>query len=512
MKKIFKTILAVVIAIVTIVATTNTVNAVEDSIQLGTATKTEAYIDGLSFHHKKTTSGESLYCLNYHKYRASDVKANLVKDSKNITGGLIYIMKNGYPQKKITGDNAKDYYITQTAVWWYLDMVSGSSNLTNSFKTNGSDPYGLRSYVKKLADEGYSHRNDSTTITPTKLDLGSSSKEMILKDGYYVSNDIKATTQNITSYTVSLENAPKGTVVEVNGKDNPYKNSFSVNAKDSFKVKVPATSVTDTKVSLKITANANGIDQYTAYEYQPVDASMQNVARLVKTTTKASATMGLEISSSLVSITKVDSVTKKEVAGAKLVLKDSTGKVITSWTTTTNAHIIRNLANGEYTVEEVEAPKGYLLNKKAAKFTVSDKNRNIKVTFENAPKEVVVNITKIDQETNKALAGAVLLVKDSSGKEIARFTTTEESYVLTNIPNGTYTVEEVSAPEGYIKSNDVIKFTIDDDHLSHQIVFKNAKPTPVPDTASNSSIIFIILGIAITTMGIGYIYKHANQN
>ena len=205
-------------------------------------------------------------------------------------------------------------------------------------------------------------------------------------------------------------------------------------------------------------------------------------------------------------------VTKKEVAGAKLVLKDSTGKVITSWTTTTNAHIIRNLANGEYTVEEVEAPKGYLLNKKAAKFTVSDKNRNIKVTFENAPKEVVVNITKIDQETNKALAGAVLLVKDSSGKEIARFTTTEESYVLTNIPNGTYTVEEVSAPEGYIKSNDVIKFTIDDDHLSHQIVFKNAKPTPVPDTASNSSIIFIILGIAITTMGIGYIYKHANQN
>ena len=136
---------------------------------------------------------------------------------------------------------------------------------------------------------------------------------------------------------------------------------------------------------------------------------------------------------------------------------------------------------------------------------------NIEVLFENAPKESVVNIIKIDQETNAPLAGAVLVVKDANGKEVARFTTTDEAYVLSGLENGTYTVEEVSAPAGYIKSNEVIKFTIDDEHLSHQITFINAKEVIVPDTASVSSIIMGILGIVIIGIGIGFIYKNGKK-
>ena len=40
-------------------------------------------------------------------------------------------------------------------------------------------------------------------------------------------------------------------------------------------------------------------------------------------------------------------------------LKDSNGNEITRWKSTTNAHVIRNLKNGSYTVEEIEAPTGY---------------------------------------------------------------------------------------------------------------------------------------------------------
>ena len=59
-------------------------------------------------------------------------------------------MVNGYPNKSFTGDRLKDYYITQTALWWYLDDTAGGTNLGNSFKTNGSDPYNLRPYIKDL--------------------------------------------------------------------------------------------------------------------------------------------------------------------------------------------------------------------------------------------------------------------------------------------------------------------------------------------------------------------------
>ena len=59
-------------------------------------------------------------------------------------------MEHGYPKTSITGDSSKDYYITQTAVWWYLDDTTGSSNLTKAFKETSSDPNNIRKYVKDL--------------------------------------------------------------------------------------------------------------------------------------------------------------------------------------------------------------------------------------------------------------------------------------------------------------------------------------------------------------------------
>ena len=179
--------------------------------------------------------------------------------------------------------------------------------------------------------------------------------------------------------------------------------------------------------------------------------------------------------STKVTITKVDASTGKAIAGAELVLKDANGNTITSWTSTTTAHIIKDLKNGTYTIEETKAPEGYVKSNEKVNFTIDDNNRDIKVNFKNKAKQVVINITKIDQETRELLPGAVLVVKDSKGKEIAKFTTTDKPYVLLNIENGTYTVEEISAPAGYIKSDQVVKFTVDEEHMTHQIVFINAK-------------------------------------
>ena len=515
MKKFSKKIVTLIIAAIVLVTSITTVNAVENSIQLGSASKTNAYIAGVSFYYKVTTDGRYLYCLNMHKKTATNIQANIVTNSNKINGGIIYILKNGYPNKSITGDKDKDYYITQTAVWWYLDKTTGSQNLGEQFKGSGSDAYGLRKYVKQLVDEAYNHRNDSYGFSEAKLAIApTGGSDMTLKDGYYISNAIKATTaKNVNNYTVTLKDAPKGTlIVHSNGKENEYKNGSKISVSDWFKVKVPATSVSGTKLTIKVNAASDSVDQYTAYEYQPVDNDMQNIALLYKQTVKAEASTNLEITSSRITVIKVDSKTKKAIAGAKLVMKDANGKEVASWTSTTNAHILRNIANGTYTIEETQAPSGYLLNKKVTQITVSDTNRDIKVTIENAPKNVVVNITKIDQETNEALAGAILVVKDSTGKEVARFTTSTTSYVLTDLANGTYTVEEVAAPSGYMKSNEVITFTVDDDHLSHQIIFKNAKEVVVPDTASLPSMLFIFLGIVITGTGISYIRKYAKQN
>ena len=508
-KKIFAIILMVVMASISVL----NVDAAAEKIQIGPAFNTKSYIAGVTFPYKITTDGKYLYCLNTFKKTAENVEATLVKNSTVVNGGILYILKNGYPNKSITGDKDKDYYITQTAIWWYLDLTTGSANLGEQFKANGSDAYNLRKIVKQLAYDGYSHRNDSMGHSSTaKLSLGAASTELTLRNGYYTSEDIKATeATNISSYTVTLTNVPNGTIVTNAGVDSVYSNAFTVKSTDSFKIKVPASSVTGTELTIKVNASAQGGAYYMAYEYAPVNPNMQNVTLLEKETGSAAAVMNFTISASRVSIVKVDSTTKKPLAGAVLALKDSNGTEITRWTSTINAHIIRNLRNGSYTIEELAAPTGYLKNNNVTRFSINDKVKDLKVTIENAPKKVVVNISKVDQATNAALAGAVLLVRRADGSEVARFTTTDAPYIMTDLPNGTYTVEEVSAPAGYILNTEKLSFTVDDNHLSHQVIFVNAREVVVPDTAEIPSIIIAILGIVFTGLGLGFVHKNAKQ-
>jgi len=376
MKKM-KNLLFSLLVVALIGITAISVNAAAKTIQLGTAKKiTTGYIAGVTFSTKETTDGQYAYCVDMHNKTASNISANLVKEMDR---GIAEIIRNGYPNKEITGNAEKDYYITQTAVWWYLDDTTGSSNLGNEFKVNGSDAYGMRSKVKELVALGKKYRNAAQPTTSFEISISDSSLE--LHDGYYVSKPITISKlENVSSYSVIVENAPDGTlVVDKNG------NSIERFTKDTvFYVKVPADKVDDVDTVFRFTAKAVGYT-YRAYEYQPTDRAMQNVALLEKVETTIPSTITLTIDSPKVTVTKIDSNTKNPLAGAKLVLKDSEGKEITSWVSTTKTHVIRNLENGTYTIEEVEAPSGYVINDKVTTFTISDTNKSVNITIENAP-------------------------------------------------------------------------------------------------------------------------------
>lgn len=423
---IAKKMLITIVTLVISLASTTKVYAAADSIQLGSASYTGNYIAGVYFSDKKTTDGKYLYCLDMPKTTAQNVKATLVSNSKYTDGGLVYILKNGYPNKSITGDNQKDYYITQTAVWWYLDEVHGTTNLGDQFKNSGSDSYGLRKYVKNLVTEGVKHKGDSTSLANTKLKLSTSDITMKLKDNYYVSDAIKASVaENVGTYKVTLSGAPAGTIIEKNDTKSNYNGEFSVNKDESFKIMVSKDKMTEKSLSIKINATAVGTAQYKAYEYQPVDKSMQNVALLEKTAVSVTSALTLQI-------------TKEE--------------------------------------------------------------------------KPVISIIKVDQETQQPLANATLVIKNSKGENVYKFNTTTNPEIITEITEyGTYTIEEVSAPEGYIKSDRKISFTIDENHLSHQITFENAKEVYVPNTANTSSIIMIILGIVMLGAGIEVVFKNRKK-
>ncbi len=504
-KQIKKFLVAILIAVVSYCTLTTTVNAVPQEIQLGSSQSIPGYVAGTYFTTKTTTSGDYMYCLNIHKLTAQNSTAHLVGE---LDAGVAYIMINGYPHKTFTGEKLKDYYITQTALWWYLDDTTGSSNLSASFKTNGSDQYNLRPYIKNLVAKakeakakGYQKTTLSASISDKVLSMTSDGKN-------YVSNEVKVSSTNISEYKVSITSGPEGTsIIDKTGK---AKTTFS--SSETFRVKVPVSKVDGTKETIKVKISATG-KIYKAYEYQPDVQSQQNVTPSVITPVeeKVETSIDLSISTSKITIVKIDKATGNAIAGAKLVLKDSEGNEITSWTSTTLGHVIKNLPNGTYTVEETKAPDGYELSEEVVKFTIDDNSREQKIKFYNEAKERVVNIIKVDQSTGEPLAGAVIVVKDADGKEVARFTSTTDPYVLTGLKDGTYTVEEVSAPSGYQKSNEVYSFTLDAEHVSHQITIENAPIVEVPNTGVASSILLVILGLGIIGGGIRFVQKNSKQ-
>ena len=168
-----------------------------------------------------------------------------------------------------------------------------------------------------------------------------------------------------------------------------------------------------------------------------------------------------------VTITKVDAGTGKPLNGATLRVISKAMTTMAEWTTGTegvdNPHKLY-LPAGDYTLQEVTAPAGYEKAKDIA-FTVTD---NGKVKVGGVEKEAVVmedtrvtkvTVSKIASDTNAALAGATLQIKQGD-KVLKEWTTTNEAAEFT-LPAGTYTLHEKTPPEHYKELENDITFTID---------------------------------------------------
>ncbi len=453
MKKLSKKVLALLVAVATFFIGSTQAIAAEapKSLSMGSAGGKLEYISGLFFQPMKTTDGTVVYCMDINKNTTQNTTVYLTKE---LDAGMAYLVQNGYPHKSFTGDAGKDRYITQMAVWWYLDETTGSSNLWYAAKYTSYDPYNLRSYVKNLVAQaknartaGYPVKTISASIAKKQMTIGQTKK-------YYISDPITVNAPG--NYTVSLSGAPSGSFA-ADAKGN-IKTTFS--ASEKFNVYVPVTSVNNSLTNLKVNISSS-YSYNRAYEYRANNAYVQNVmpTYLYPVTKQVSTSIDLSIFKSKVTITKVDGDTNKQLAGATLVLKDANGNVVTQWVTTGSVHVVENLPKGTYTLQEIKAPAGYDLNTEVQKFTITDTNREMVLKLYNHHFDNV-KIIKLDKKTNKAVAGAVIAIKNSKGEEVTRFESTTSYKTLGYLPKGEYTAQEVKAPEGYKLDSTPIKFTI----------------------------------------------------
>ena len=175
----------------------------------------------------------------------------------------------------------------------------------------------------------------------------------------------------------------------------------------------------------------------------------------------------------VVKINKIDSETKESVSGATIVVKNSKGKEVLKFKSSDKAKVIDNLDAGEYTAEEIEAPKGYQLNKKPVSFKVLKDDKTVNIEILNTKYVTRVEVSKKDATTSKELPGAHLVVKDSSGNVVDEWTSTDEVHIIKDLKAGKYSLTETIAPEGYRLSETTVEFTVKADGSTTKVEMLN---------------------------------------
>lgn len=112
---------------------------------------------------------------------------------------------------------------------------------------------------------------------------------------------------------------------------------------------------------------------------------------------------------------------------------------------------------GEYIVKEIAAPTGYILSDKQYEVNISEDGYVVEINAENRPISISVSKTDI---YGKELSGAKMQLINENGDVIDEWTSTGESYIISNIASGGYMLKELAAPDGYVIATD-ISFTID---------------------------------------------------
>ena len=180
-----------------------------------------------------------------------------------------------------------------------------------------------------------------------------------------------------------------------------------------------------------------------------------------------------------INILKVDSADEGvKLPGAVFEVKDFQGTVVDTITTDENGvGTSKELPYGSYTVAEVSAPSGYELSGESKNVTIDSNGETIELTFENTKILGKINILKVDgADEGVKLSGAVFEVKDSEGTVVDTITTDENGVGTSKeLPYGSYTVAEVSAPSGYELSGEAKNVTIDSNGEIIELTFKNSK-------------------------------------
>ena len=396
---------------------------------------------------KITLDGDIAYCLNIKRKVPQNipyVQTSTVPDlKKNFTLEQINVMlMHAYPSDAsgmvaaygISAQTAREN--TQKAVWQM------------------SDDGGLLSPVNTAYTNALIAKGDKLEYPWKDFSMSTSTLNFTDKGSYWESQSI-TTSGGPGRFTIPNN----GTIYAVNSGGSTT-TDFAIG--DSFKVRVAKTH--DGSVNLNLTAKYNAkavtwwkptVGPDSEYGYQYLSRTLNDPVMRVKPLAGAVQGRGG------INVTKTNSTTGAGVPGATIaVFNSGGGEVARKVTNGSGVAEFTDLPVASYTVKEVIAPAGYVLNSQAYSTTVGAATTQ-SVSIPNTPIVGSLKIIKKDTETQAPLAGAKFDIKQN-GRIVGQGTTQQNGeLVISNLAYGTYDYVETQAPAGYVLGNVQGSFTID---------------------------------------------------
>ena len=150
-------------------------------------------------------------------------------------------------------------------------------------------------------------------------------------------------------------------------------------------------------------------------------------------------------------IIKSDKDSGKRISGVKFEIRKMNGEIIGTYTTDSDGVIyLPEAESGWYTVTELEAASGYLLDTTPHRIEVKDgQTATLEITNHKSSR---ILLHKVDKGTGKGIYGAVFLLYDSNHNPIGEYVTDQDGYIYADegLTDGRYYLREIKAAPGYV--------------------------------------------------------------
>ena len=403
-----------------------------------------------------------------------DKTSTVAETSYRITG------PNGFDETHTTDKNGKikldrlvpgEYKAVETKAGnGYLINVSEKTftikaNKTTSIEFTNNEPNGKIELTKSIDSSKTNGLIGDATLEGNTYELRA--KERITNKAgtktYYEKDALVSAKETNKDGKITWDNLPLGNyyIKEISSNDSLVLNTSIINVSLEYQ---------DQTVS-KVVKEADTSDRVNMQKIQVFKSGEKDgISGIVKGLQGAEFTWKLK--------SEVNHVGWDNATTYAIITTDENGRATTPY-----------LPHGEYLVKETKTPKDYIT---APDFTISvtddyteyEDIEQIKIiNINNRPFTSQVKLIKVDEETGKTvtLNGASFKIKDSqgnyvvqkvAGQKIDTFTTNSKNQVTVpfgepgevtlplELDAGTYTIEEVKTPEGFLALEEPISFTI----------------------------------------------------